>query len=151
MCFGVLLLCWCGLVFVPNWVFIKFPRPSQMDLSRFWISMASIRANLDARFQELSWSISQEASQCSLKYEVGDILDGFLMLSMWDIWNVFMPPKRWSYCSYYLCSYCRFGRKNKNYILVKLNGHSELSFSNLWQLSYLFMLFQRGRLCVDWR
>ena len=48
-----------------------------MVLQRFFISMASIHVELDAMDQELIQGISQEASQCSLKYEVGDILDEF--------------------------------------------------------------------------
>ena len=47
--------------------------------------MASIHDELHAMPQERIQGISQEASQCSLKYEVGDILDEFLMSSMWDI------------------------------------------------------------------
>ena len=47
--------------------------------------MANIHAELDAMDQEFLQGISQEASQCSLKYEVGDILDEFLMSYMWDI------------------------------------------------------------------
>ena len=47
--------------------------------------MASIHVELDYMDQELLQSISKEASKCSLKYEVGDILDDFLMSTMWDI------------------------------------------------------------------
>ena len=60
-------------------------RPSQMVLQRFWIYIASIHVELDAMDQELPQDISQIASQCSLKYEVGDIHDEFLMSTMWDI------------------------------------------------------------------
>ena len=56
-----------------------------MVLSRFWISMASIHAELYAMDQEWPQGISHEASQCSLKYEVGDILDKFLMSTMCNI------------------------------------------------------------------
>ena len=49
--------------------------------------MASIHADLDAMDQERSQSISQEAIQCSLKYEVGEILDELWMSSLWDIWG----------------------------------------------------------------
>ena len=48
-----------------------------MVLQRFWISMASINVELDDMDQELPQDISQEASQCFPKYEVGDILDEF--------------------------------------------------------------------------
>ena len=48
-----------------------------MILLSFWISMASINDELDAMNQELPQGISQEASKCYLKYEVGDILDEF--------------------------------------------------------------------------
>ena len=48
-----------------------------MVLQRFWISMASIYVELDAIDQELPQYISQEESQCSPKYEVGDILYEF--------------------------------------------------------------------------
>ena len=47
--------------------------------------MASIRVEFDAMYQERPQGISQEASQGSLKYEVGDIIDEFLMSSMWGI------------------------------------------------------------------
>ena len=53
------------------------PRTSQMVLSRFWMSMAIIHDNLDIMVQEWPQGISQESSQCYLKYEVGDILDEF--------------------------------------------------------------------------
>ena len=46
-----------------------------MVLQRFWISMASIHVELNSMDQELPQGISQEASQCSLKYEVDDIFD----------------------------------------------------------------------------
>ena len=48
-----------------------------MVLQRLWISMAIIHAEMDAMDQELPQGISQEASQCFPKYEVGDILDEF--------------------------------------------------------------------------
>ena len=60
-------------------------RPIQMVLLRFWIYMVSIHAELDAMDQELLQGISQKASQSFLKYDIGDILDGFLMSAMWDI------------------------------------------------------------------
>ena len=50
-------------------------RPSQIVLQRFWISVAIIYAKYEAMYQERPQGISQEASQCSLKYDVGDILD----------------------------------------------------------------------------
>ena len=56
-----------------------------MVLQRFWIYMASIYIELDAMDQEQPQGISQEASQCSPKYEVGDIPDAFLMSTMWNI------------------------------------------------------------------
>ena len=56
-----------------------------MVLQRFWVSMASIHVELDAMDQELIQCISQEVGQCSLKYEVGEILDDFLISTMWYI------------------------------------------------------------------
>ena len=47
--------------------------------------MVSIHVELDAMDQERPQYISQEASQCFSQYEVGDILDEFLMSTMWDI------------------------------------------------------------------
>ena len=52
-------------------------RPSHVVLQRFWISMLSIHVELDAMDQKLPQGISQQANQCSLKYEAGDILDEF--------------------------------------------------------------------------
>ena len=46
-----------------------------MVLSRFWIYMANIYAELDNMDHEQLQDISQEAIQSYLKYEVGDILD----------------------------------------------------------------------------
>ena len=58
-----------------------------MVFSRFCISIVSIHDDLDAMVQEWPQSISQEAVQSSLKYEVGDILDELWMSSIWDIWS----------------------------------------------------------------
>ena len=56
--------------------------------------MESTYVNLDAMVQEWPQGISQEAIQCSLKYEVGDILDTFLMSAMRDIWSFIIPSRR---------------------------------------------------------
>ena len=67
------------MVWIGRWAKLRIykvpPRPSQMVLQRFWIYMESIHAELDAMDQEQPKYISQEASQCSPQYEVGDILD----------------------------------------------------------------------------
>ena len=47
--------------------------------------MVIIHADLDAMDQERTKVISQEAGQCSLKYEVYDTLDEFLISAMCDI------------------------------------------------------------------
>ena len=48
--------------------------------------MENFLVYFDDMVQKWPHSISQEASQYFLKYEVGDILDEFWMSSMWDIW-----------------------------------------------------------------
>ena len=53
-------------------------RPIQMFLSMIWISVVGVHNNMDANVQEIAKYFSQEAIQCSLKYEVGYILDSFL-------------------------------------------------------------------------
>ena len=47
------------------------------QIENLYISMASIRAELDAIDQECPQYISQEESQCFSQYEVSDILDEF--------------------------------------------------------------------------
>ena len=39
---------------------------------------------------------------------------------MWDIWRFIIPSWRWSYWSYYLYSYCRIGKQNKEVSIIKL-------------------------------
>ena len=56
-----------------------------MVFSRVLIYMESVHNNLDSMVQERIQGISQEESQFSIKYEVGDILDDFLMSDMWYI------------------------------------------------------------------
>ena len=48
-----------------------------MVLQKFCIYMASIYVELDAMDQECPKDISQEASQCFPKYEVGDTIENF--------------------------------------------------------------------------
>ena len=79
------------------------------------------------------------------------IEDQFLMSYMWDIWRFVIPSRRWSHWSYYICSYCRFGKHNKEVNLLKLHGHGEIIFSPIWHWRYLLMLFQQGILCKAWR
>ena len=121
-----------------------------MVLSGFWISMTSIHDELDDIFQEWPQYISHTASQCSLRCEVGNIPDRFLMSAMWDIW-IFLPSRRWSLLSYYLCSLCRMGIYNKEVIFVKIHGHGGLSFSHLLHWNCLLVFIQQGILCESWR
>ena len=73
------------------------------------------------------------------------------MSAMWDIWRFFIPSRRWSHWSYYICNYCRAEKHNKLVSLIKLHGYVDISLSHLWHWSYLLMLFQQGRLCEAWR
>ena len=124
-----------------------------MFLSRFWISMSSIHDNLDdARVKKQLKGISQEAVQFYLKYEVCDIVGGFLISDMWDIWRVLILSRRWSHWWYcFLCGYCRVGRQNKEVSILKLHWHGELGFSHIWHWSYLLVFFQQGSICESWR
>ena len=101
--------------------------------------------------QERPQDISQEASQCFPRYEVGDILDEFLMSTMWYIWRFIIPSRIWSHWTYYICSYCRVGRQNIEVNILKLHGHGKLSFSHIWHYIYLLMFFQQVTLCEAWR
>ena len=60
-----------------NEILKSSPRPIQVVLSSFWVSMVIINAEMYDRVKELPQGISQEASQCYLKYEVEYILDEF--------------------------------------------------------------------------
>ena len=99
MCCGVLLLWCCGLVFESNLVFIKCPDTQSDGIVGVLDSMGRIYTELDAMHQEWLQVISQEASKCSLKYEVSDILDEFWTSSPWDIWRSVIPSRRWSHLS----------------------------------------------------
>ena len=102
---GVLFLWWCGLlVFGPNWGFVEClhqTQPVKMVLSRFLISIYGDHSCWFGCYRPrmISKYLSQESSQCSLEYEVGNILDELSWMSAmwWDIWRFFVPSKIWSY------------------------------------------------------
>ena len=101
--------------------------------------------------QEWPQGISQESSQCYLKYEVGDILDEFWISAMWDILRFLIPSRIRSPLSYNICRYCRVGTRKKEVSLIKLHVHCDLILSHLWNWRYLLKFFQQGIPCESWR
>ena len=56
-----------------------------MVLLSFWVSMEIMHDELYGIVRKWLLDISHEEIQCSLKYEIGDILDEFWMSAMWYI------------------------------------------------------------------
>ena len=75
--------------------------------------MMSVNDDMSSIVQEISQYISQESSQCYLIYEVGKIIDEFLMSTMWDILRFFTPSIIWNNLSYYFSDFVGLLEKNK--------------------------------------
>ena len=94
MLFGVVLLSWYGLVFGKNWEFIDFLQTQLYGLVEVLDSYGEYSCWIACYGPIWLQGISQEAGQSSLKYEVRDIFDEFLMSTMWDIWRFVITSRR---------------------------------------------------------
>ena len=70
---------------------------------------------------------------------------------MCNIWRFIIPSRILIHWSYYICSYCRVGKQNKEVSLIKLHGHDYLIFSHIWHWSYLLMFLKQGIIFESWK